>query len=158
MGAMGWAGLGQATGRPPSQQCPGPSGQDLQGTTEPGPRGFLGALATGADHRLSPAAAHQLVGHLLQLRLDGPTSSPAPGPWENPQSHPGWSVECTVSLVAPWPSCVTLDVWLCLSEHHLFHGDSEAALLHRSEKLACRVCALTPYFPWWTYSGPPLLL
>ena len=66
------------------------------------PMGCLGALAGGASWCLSPAAAPAAGGPPSPAQPRWSTSSPAPGPRrEHPESPGCWSVECTVSLLAP---------------------------------------------------------
>lgn len=104
MGAMGWAGLGQAGEASSRKQCPGPPGQDLQGDNRGRQTtGLLGALATGAKRSLSaPPQLLQLVGH-FPAPLDGRQALQLLVLGENPQSHPGagvWSAQSAWWLLA----------------------------------------------------------
>lgn len=103
MGAMGWAGLGQAGGSlPPGSSAQGRLARTCRGDNRAGTTGFLGALASGASRRLSPAAAPPAGWTPSPALPRWPTSSPAPGPRREPPESPGrWSVERTVSVVAP---------------------------------------------------------
>ena len=157
MGATGWAGLGQVGGGlPPRSSTQGCLAGTCRRDNRAGPTGCLGALAGGTSWRLSPAAAPAAGGPPSPAQPRWSTRSPAPGPRrEHPESPGCWSVERS-QPVGSRLSCVTSDGWLCLSEPHLFHGDSEAALLRCSEKPACKsVCLDLIPSPVDSYSGPP---
>ena len=69
----------------------------------PGPRGFLGPWLVGPVVASAPPQLLQLVGHLLQLCLDGRQALQLLVLGENPQSHPGarvWSAQSAWWLLA----------------------------------------------------------
>lgn len=64
LGRLGAASLPEAV---PGAVWPGPA----EGATEPGPRGVSGPWLVGPVSASAPPKLLQLVGHLLQLCLDG---------------------------------------------------------------------------------------
>ena len=89
LGRLGTASLPEAV---PGAIWPGPAG----GTTEPGPRGVSGPWLVGPVGASAPPQLLQLVGHLLQLRLDGRQALQLLVLGENPPSQPGagaWSTQ-----------------------------------------------------------------
>ena len=152
VGATGWLGLGQAGGGLPTGSSaraiwPRPA----KGTTEPGPQGASGPWLVGPAGASAPPQLLQLVGHLLQLRLDGRQALQLLVLGENVKSHTGTGPgslcqqhgACRQTGCAR-VSCVALDRWLCLSESqgpHLFRGDSGATLPGCSQEHWVQKCA-----------------
>ena len=96
LGRLGAASLPEAA---PRAVWPGPAG----GTTEPGPWGVLGPWLVGPVGASAPPQLLQLVGHLLQLSLDGRQALQLRVLGENTQSHPGagaWSAQSACWLPA----------------------------------------------------------
>lgn len=89
LGRLGAASLPEAV---PGAVWPGPA----EGATEPGPRGVSGPWLVGSVGASAPPQLLQLVGHLLQLCLDGRQALQLLVLGENPQSQPGtgaWSAQ-----------------------------------------------------------------
>lgn len=139
-GATGWPGLGQAGSSLSARSSaravwPGPA----KGTTEPGPLAASGPWLGGPADVSAPLQRLQLVGHLLQLRLDGQQALQLLVLGENIKGHAGtgravWKVQSArlvVPLATVWPPAGG------------FASLSLRAFIHRG----------TEMLPYWDYRG-----
>lgn len=164
-GATEWPGLGQAGGCLPTGSSiravwPGLA----KGTAEPGPQGVLGP-ALPADVSAPPQCL-QLVGHFLQLRLDGRQALQLlvlGETLEVTQASLASGMEGTVSQkgtgLAVWP---WTGGFVSLSLRGLIgHGDSDTSLLLSGLLWTRRWLmsgTLFPHCAWWPLIQAPLPL